>query len=100
MRGFILNSYRSNSKAEKYMCKVLNRMGLSYHREVSFDDLRGIKGGLLRYDFGIYDVSDPNEILYFIECDDLYHYPPSPDSRAEYETYFKTATHDYRKNVY
>ena len=99
MRNFKLDSYRSNSNAERYMCEVLDRMGLNYHREISFDNLRGIKGGLLRYDFGIYDTNDPGDILYFIECDDITHHPPCSDS-SEYKAYLITEEHDSRKNMY
>lgn len=86
-----------NSRGEEEIVKVLNKYNLNFKREVTFKDLRGTKGGCLRFDFGIYNSK--NELLCLIEYDGKQH---EEDVGYKYfgESYNKTVTHDSIKNEY
>lgn len=45
-----------------------------YESQVRFDDLRGVSGGKLSYDFGLYSADGNLECL--IECQGMQHYKP------------------------
>ena len=62
---------RKISKAEKQIAEALDKMHIHYIREYTFDDLIGLKGGLLRFDFGI--LND-NNLVCLIEYDGEFHY--------------------------
>lgn len=60
------------SKGEDLISKYLSRNNINHKKEVTFKDLRGLKGGYLRYDFGLFDFND--NLKYFIEYDGEQHF--------------------------
>lgn len=83
------------SKNAKKIYNLLNKCEVKIKLEYTFDDLFGLGGGLLRFDFALLD-SD-NNLLGLIEYDGEYHDEElNPD---EYD-YFVLSTHDKLKNSY
>ena len=62
------------SKAEQEINLFLLNKGINYEREYTFNDLKGLKGGLLRFDFAILDEN--NDIQFLLEYDGEFHYQP------------------------
>ena len=71
---------------------------INYKKQVSFPDLLGVNGGLLRFDFGVY--SDSNELLFLIEFDGYHHYHKTNFDYKGINIYDYTKEHDSRKNKY
>ena len=44
-----------SSKGEDKIADLLSKNKIAFQREVSFPDLKSLKGNLLRFDFVIYD---------------------------------------------
>ena len=87
-----------NSKGEEKITEILLKHNVSFKRECAFKDLRGINGGYLRFDFGIYDKN--NKLKYFIEYDGKQHFQPV-DYKYYGENYYeKVSQHDDIKNKY
>lgn len=87
---------KSKSIGEEQVIRVLKKYNIKFKRECVFKDLRGLGGGYLRYDFGIYSN---NELKYFIEYDGIQH-----SGKCDYK-YFKNSfekikKHDEIKNQY
>lgn len=81
------------SRGEQAIREFLQSENIKFQPEYSFDDLLGVGGGLLRFDFAVFD-SDILELL--IEYDGIFHYEQQYD-----EDGFKTLQiHDERKNQY
>lgn len=59
------------SCGEKLISKILKEHEIDFKVEIYFDDLRGIGGGLLRFDFGIYNNK---KLAYLIEFNGEQHY--------------------------
>ena len=53
--------------------KFLNTSNIPYQREYNFSDLRGDKGGALKFDFAVFDSKG---ILFLIEYQGQQHYEP------------------------
>lgn len=93
----------NSSKGEQEIRKHLQcNNGISFKHEYSFDDLLGVGGELLRFDFAIFD-KDIN-LLFLVEYDGEHHYRPI-DFKGRGEKYaeeeFKTIQiHDKYKNNY
>lgn len=60
------------SLAEQKITQILTDNNISFKSEYSFDDLRGVGNGILRYDFAIFD--DKQNLLYLIEYHGKQHY--------------------------
>lgn len=80
------------SFGEEQIVKILNKNNIQYSREQTFNDLIGSNGGLLRYDFCIYNK---NQIVGLIECDGELH-----REETEYSDLEITQLHDKVKDEY
>lgn len=60
------------SYAENVIENALKSKSIRYRKQVTFENLRGIRGGILRFDFGIYDNN--NNLLGLIEYDGSQHF--------------------------
>lgn len=81
------------SKGEEKIQKILDEYGIIYKREHTFKDLRGVGGGLLRFDFAIF--SPEGKLYCLIEYDGIQHF--------DEDNYFfskSTQQHDQMKNDY
>lgn len=82
-----------NSKSEASIAKHLKGKDIDFIPQYTFDELVGIKGGLLRFDFAL---KNKNNRLFLIEYDGEYHYEP-----IEGEERLKIQQeHDRRKDEY
>lgn len=79
---------------EKKVSEDLVNLSVPYIQEVSIDDLRGLGGGLLRFDFAI--LSDEGYIRGMIEFDGPFHY----DEVYEGDNFEGTQAHDKIKNEF
>lgn len=79
------------SKGEQEIEKILIENNISFKKQVSFSDLKGEKGGLLRFDFGIYQN---DTLLYLIEFQGEQHYDSSNSC------FDNPKTHDELKKQY
>ena len=87
-----------NSKGEEVIKEILLKNNVNFKRECAFKDLRGINGGYLRFDFGIYDKN--KNLKYFIEYDGKQHFEPV-DYKYYGENYYeKCKKHDEIKDKY
>lgn len=84
----------SESKGEKEIRKWLECNKFNFTPQYQFDDLTGIGGGLLRFDFGILD--DKYELRLLIEYDGIFHY----EKQYEEDGHERLLEHDERKNAY
>ena len=64
---------RPVSKAESYICEYLEKRQLNYTLNKSYNDLVGVNGGLLSYDFLVYDNKVPFSL---IEYQGEHHFRP------------------------
>lgn len=73
------------SNGESVIEKALKSKNINYKKQVTFKDLKGIRGGTLRFDFGIYD--NRNNLLGLIEYDGEQHFKDYNDNYyiTEYE---------------
>lgn len=62
------------SKGELYIENILLSKRVNFSKQVSFSKLRSVKGGILRFDFGVYSPDD--ELEYLIEFDGVQHFEP------------------------
>ena len=60
------------SNGETIIEKALKNRNIMYRKQVTFKGLKGIRGGILRFDFGIYDAN--NKLLGLIEYDGAQHF--------------------------
>lgn len=83
------------SAGAKKIYLLLREYDLSFKLEVMFEDLVGISGGMLRYDFAVYN--DKEELLTLIEYDGEYH---DEDLNPCSDNYLVISTHDQLKDDY
>lgn len=60
------------SKAEEKIMNLLKTSHIPFKREYTFDNLKGINNGIVRYDFAIFNYDD--QLLYLIEYHGQQHY--------------------------
>lgn len=60
------------SLAEQQITKILKNNNIRFQSEYTFQDLTGIKNGILRYDFAI--LNEQKQVLYLIEYHGKQHY--------------------------
>lgn len=60
------------SSAEQKITEILSLNNINFKSEYSFNDLKGINNGILRYDFAIFNKD--NELLYLIEYHGRQHF--------------------------
>lgn len=59
------------SKYERVICETLSELNVSYKNQYYFKDLRGRKGGLLKFDFAVFDK---DKLSFLLEYQSEYHY--------------------------
>ena len=84
------------STGEMIIAKILLKEAISFKKEISFNDLKGTKGGLLFFDFGIYQ---DNKLRYLIEYNGKQHYEPLEYFGGE-ERFLNQQENDRRKIEY
>lgn len=85
------------SRMEELVETLFNEIGARVESQVSFDDLIGLNGGLLSYDFGVYD--DRDTLLCLVECQGRQHYEPVGLFGGE-EKFRVQQVHDDLKRAY
>ena len=85
--------FKQHSSGEAYIKKILDKADIRYKTEYTYQNLRGLGGGMLRYDFALLDSSDT--VIGLIEYDGEQHF-------QEAGTYFnedgKVQEHDKIKD--
>ena len=82
----------TGSKGEEEIKNILVKHNINFQRQFTFNDLRGVNGGLLRFDFAIFK---DDKVRCLIEYDGEQHYDKNnPYYHKEIET------HDILKNKY
>ena len=76
------------SYGETVIEQALKNKNINYKKQVTFKDLKGIRGGALRFDFGIYDNN--NNLLGLIEYDGAQHF--TDYNNSYYITEFELTT--------
>lgn len=84
----------SESKGEQLIRKYLESQNINFEQEYSFDDLIGIGGGFLRFDFAVFD--NTSSLKFLIEYDGEFHF----EKYYEDQNFDKIQIHDQRKNQY
>lgn len=85
--------YCSSSKSEAFISNYLKSKEIEFNPQQTFDGLIGLGGGLLRFDFALYNKDNK---MFLIEYDGEYHYKPIEGI----EMLQYTQEHDRRKNEY
>ena len=85
-----------HSKGEQRIIKLLDDNEINYSKEYTFNDLNGVGGKKLRFDFAIFDKN--NNLKNLIEYNVKQHYG-QPDGRWSDE-FYKTIHHDTLKKDY
>ena len=98
LRGRVKSCGCINSNGEYFIIQYLKNNHINYKSQVSFPDLVGINGGLLRYDFGIYDNN--NNLKALIEFDGYYHFHRTNLEYGGVNVHDSTVEHDKRKTKY
>ena len=80
------------SFGEEAVAIFLTELNIKFQKEYTFDDLRGIGGGLLRFDFAIFK---DEELTHLIEFDGIQHFDENNNFYRE-----STVKHDQMKNDY
>ena len=88
--------YCSESKAEKLIEHILKKNNIIYSREFIFEDLIGIGGGLLRFDFAIFRDKEKTKLECLIEYDGEFHYK----KYYKDQNFESQKVHDKKKNKY
>lgn len=86
------------SVLERHVSEYLDEKTCCYKRKQTFNDLNGVGGRALSYDFAVY-TDDGSRLLYLIECQGEQHYRPVKYFGGHSK--FKTQqTHDLLKRKY
>ena len=88
---------RSISLGEQAIEKYLKENNINYERQIQFETLRGVNGGMLKFDFGIKD--NKNQYKFLIEFQGLQHYKPIDFFGGE-EQFKIQKEHDNRKYIW
>lgn len=84
----------AESKGEQIIREYLQSKNIEFQQEYSVDDLVGVGGGLLRFDFAIFDKKE--KLIFLIEYDGEFHYRDVyEDGRLKLQQ-----IHDNLKNQY
>ena len=82
------------SVGEERVANFLDLYDVDYRAEYTFEDLRGINGGLLRFDFALLDNN--KNVIQLIEYDGEFHY----GRKYKEDSHEYTQVHDKWKNEY
>ena len=86
------------SKLEEQVAKLLSAGGIRFKREVSFPDLKSLKGKRLRFDFVLYDTN--GRIWKILEVDGAQHFKWTPHFQKTVFDFKRTQEWDRIKNSY
>ena len=86
------------SLSEMRIEQWLRQQDIVHEQQVSFQDLVGLNGGPLRFDFGIYDQN--NNLICLLEYDGYYHFHDTSLTYKGTSVHYYTKEHDVRKNQY
>jgi len=92
--GGVISCGCANSKGNVIIDNILKSKNINYKSEFSFKDLVGLRGGLLRFDFAIFNHD--MTIKYLIEYDGIFHYK----QQYSVDSYNQIVIHDKLKNEY
>ncbi len=96
--GFLYRQTRcpqcAESKGEKLIREILEKADVSFKQECSFKNLLGVGGGLLRFDFAVFDKK--SGLLLLIEYDGEFHF----NEQYNNDSYNMLQIHDGFKNQY
>lgn len=84
----------AESKGEQRIREYLESKYINFQQEYSFDDLLGTGGGVLRFDFAVFD--NDKKLIYLIEYDGEFHFKKQYDN----DNFEDLRIHDKRKNQY
>ena len=85
------------SKGEEKIEKLLRSHRISFQREVSFSDLKSLKGNLLRFDFAVFKGK---QLVCLIEFDGEQHFHRVPYFQKTISEFKQTQEWDRCKNAY
>jgi len=95
----------NETKGETKIDEILTKKDISHDKEYTFNDLRGLGGGLLRYDVPIFFDVEKTQLAGLIEYDGEFHYMAikmgKDDTEELADKRYKTLKiHDKRKDDY
>lgn len=85
------------SKGEEKVEKLLRSHNLYFQKELSFPDLKSLKGNLLRFDFAVFKG---RQLVCLIEFDGEQHFHRVPHFQKTVSEFKQTQEWDRRKNAY
>ena len=86
----------AESKGEKEIDKVLTQFNIPHGKQYTFDDLRGINNGLLKFDIPVFWNEEKTNLRMLIEYDGIFHY----EKQYEGDGFETIQIHDKLKNEY
>jgi hypothetical protein len=86
----------NESKGEKQLDYLLTKYNIPHDSQYTFDDLRGIGNGLLKFDVPVFWGEEKNQLRLLIEYDGIFHYEKQYDDDG-FET---LQIHDKLKDEY
>ena len=86
----------SKSKGEKFIDSILNKYNIPHDSQYTFYNLRGLGGGLLKYDIPVFYDTNKTNLRLLIEYDGEFHYEKQYDNDG-FET---LQIHDKLKDNY
>jgi len=84
------------SKGEKIIKEILIKYNLPYDLQYTFDNLRGLGGGLLKFDASVFCDREMTQLRMLIEYDGIFHYI----KQYKDDGFEKLQIHDKIKNEY
>ena len=89
----------AESKGEKQLDILLTKYDIPHHTQYTFDDLKGVGGGLLKFDVPVFWDKEKTQLIMLIEYDGKQHYEwvKGMMTKKEFET---LQIHDELKNEY
>ena len=89
----------AESKGEKQLDYILSQYNVPHDSQYTFDDLRGIGGGLLKFDTPVFVNKEKTQLRILIEYDGKQHYEWVKGFYTK-EDFLKLQYHDKLKNEY
>lgn len=86
-----------NSHGEAYIAEILTKNNITFAKQYSFNELRGTRGGILRFDFAIFKN---NKLIELIEFDGRQHIEGPDGTWKEASSLEIIQENDRRKNDY
>jgi len=86
----------AESKGEQKLKEIYTKINIPHDSQYTFDDLKGVGGGLLRYDVPTFHDKEKTQLWFLTEYDGIFHYEKQYDDDG-FET---LQIHDKRKDEY